>query len=391
MDEITKTLLTIGGVMLLGLATDALGRLTALPRVTLLMLFGLLIGREGLDWLPAHSHEWFPLVVDMALLMVGFLLGGKLVVSGSWRDGKAVVVISLAVVLGTLLVMGVGLALFSHGWLVAAILAAVATATDPAATMDVLDELKARGPFSKLLTNVVAIDDAWGLVVFSLTVAVAAGVTGTSSAADIILHGLWELAGSIGLGVMLGVPMAYLTGRIRRGQPTLAEALGLVFLCGGLALWLDVSFLLAAMVMGAVVANLARHHQHAFHEIRHIEWPFMILFFVLAGANLDLSALWAVGGLTAAYIALRMAGRLLGGVLGSALLGRQDVAGHWVGMALMPQAGVALGMALVAAQQFPQVGDSILPVVVGGTVFFELFGPLLTRLAVRRSGEGEPR
>jgi len=161
----------------------------------------------------------------------------------------------------------------------------------------------------------------------------------------------------------------------------------MVFLCGGLALLLEVSFILAAMVMGAVVTNLARHHKRSFHEIEGIEWPFLILFFVLAGASLDIDALWLAGGGLAGYVILRVLGRLLGAWLGGALCKDDPAQRWWMGLAMLPQAGVALGMALVAAQRLPTLADVIIPVVVGATVIFELVGPVFTRLALHRVGE----
>ena len=141
--------------------------------------------------------------------------------------------------------------------------------------------------------------------------------------------------------------MAYLTGRVRPGEPTLAETLGVVFLCGGLAIFFGVSFLLAAMVMGTIVANLATHHDRPFHAIEGIEWPFMILFFVLAGASLELETL-QLGTIGTAYVTLRVMGRLLGGWLGGTLARAPCKLRRGIGAALMPQAGVAVGMALVA-------------------------------------------
>ena len=179
--------------------------------------------------------------------------------------------------------------------------------------------------------------------------------------------------------------MSYLTGRIEPGEPSLYEALGLVFLCGGIALLLNVSFLLASMTMGAVVANLAHHHTRPFHAIEGIEWPFMILFFVLAGASLEARTLALAAGLLTAYVALRVAGRLVGGWIGGGLPPADPLTRRWMGLALLPQAGVALGMALVAAQQLPEVGEVILPVVVAATVFFEISGPIATRVALRRA------
>ncbi len=387
MDELSKTLLTLGGVMLLGMATDYLGRHTALPRVTLLLLFGVIIGPTALDLLPEFSRLWFPVIADMALLMVGFLLGGRLVTSFTRHNGRQVLGVSLAVVVITSVVVAAGLLVLGASLMIALLLAAIATATAPAATADVVHELKADGPFSRVLLGIVAIDDAWGLIVFSFCLAAATSLSGGGDALTVLLHGLWELGGALLLGLLLGVPMAYLTGRIRGGEPTLAEALGLVFLCGGLALWMEVSFLLAAMVMGGTVAKLAKHHQRPFHEIQHIEWPFMILFFVLAGAALNVEALMAVGMIGGGYIVLRTVSRLGGAWLGGLFTHSNKIERRWMGLALMPQAGVALGMALVATQRIPELADTLLPIVISATVFFELVGPVLTRLALKRAGE----
>ena len=387
MDELSKTLLTLGSLMLLGMATDYLGRRTALPRVTLLLLFGVIIGPSVLDLLPEFSRLWFPVIADMALLMVGFLLGERLAVSFLRENGRKVLGVSLAVVLTTTAVVAGGLLAVGVSLMMALLLAAIATATAPAATTDVVHELRADGPFSRMLLGIVAVDDAWGLIVFSFCLAAATALSGGGGAATVIWHGLWELGGAVLLGLALGVPMAYLTGRIRGGEPTLAEALGMVFFCGGLALWLEVSFLLAAMVMGGTVANLAKHHQRPFHEIQHIEWPFMILFFVLAGAALNVEALLGLGVIGASYILLRTLSRIAGAWIGGAFTRSGQLERHWMGLALMPQAGVAMGMALVATQRIPELADTLLPIIISATVFFELIGPVLTRIALKRAGE----
>jgi Kef-type K+ transport system membrane component KefB len=156
----------------------------------------------------------------------------------------------------------------------------------------------------------------------------------------------------------------------------------------------DVSFLIAGMTAGAIVANLARHQDRAFHEIEHIQWPFMILFFVLAGASLNVEALAGAGLVGAAFLVLRAASRLAGGWLGGALAGAPPAHRRWYGAALLPQAGVAVGMALVAAREFPAHGDLILTLTIGTTVAFELVGPFATMWAIRRvappdaTGEG---
>jgi Kef-type K+ transport system membrane component KefB len=160
-----------------------------------------------------------------------------------------------------------------------------------------------------------------------------------------------------------------------------------VFLCAGLALWLEVSFLLAGMTAGMIVANLAAHHNRPFHEIEHVEWPFMILFFVLAGASLEVEELRVVGPIGLAYILLRTLGRVLGGWLGGALADVPVLYRRWLGLALIPQAGVALGMALVGGQYFPDLAETLLAITIGSAIVFEIFGPILTLFAVRKVGE----
>ena len=346
---------------------------------------GLAIGPVGLDLLPAEREAWFPALADIALLMVGFLLGGEFSLEALRRRGRAVFLISLGVTLVTALAVGAGLLALGVSLPVALVLAAIAPATAPAACMDVVRESGAEGPFSRLVLGVVAVDDVWGLMLFSALLAWAGALAGVGGEGA-LAHGLWEIGGAVGLGVALGAPMAYATGRIRAGEPTRTEAVGMVLLCGGLALWLEVSFLLASVVMGAVVVNLARHHERPFHEIEHIEDPFLVMFFVFSGASLHLDALASIGWLSAAYVALRVAGRLAGGWLGSTAAGLDGPARRWMGPALLPQAGIALGLALVAAQRLPQL-EEVLPVIVLSTVVFELGGPLLTRWALQRVGE----
>ena len=141
------------------------------------------------------------------------------------------------------------------------------------------------------------------------------------------------------------------------------------------------------MVMGALVVNLARHHTRPFHEIELISAPFLILFFVLAGALVDLAALWAIGGIGLAYLAARTAGRVLGGWAGARPAGMSGRDGLLVGAALTPQAGVALGMALVAAAAMPDYAPTIMTLTVASTIFFELFGPIAARIALGALGE----
>jgi Kef-type K+ transport system membrane component KefB len=390
MDDKAKTLITVGVLLLLGLVTDAIGRRTRLPRVTLLLIFGFVIGPAGLDFLSPGEGKWLSVIADMALVMIGFLLGEKLTISSLRQHGRFVLWFSVSEVVGTALVVLVGLLLIGVQVDIALLLAAIATATAPAATTDVVHETKADGVFARTLLGIVAVDDAWGLIIFSIILTVTQVLSGQGSGIEPLLTGAWELGGALLLGIGLGIPMAYLTGRIQPGEPTLVEALGIVFLCGGIAIWLEVSFLLASMVLGSVVANLARHHMRPFHAIEGIEWPFMILFFVLAGASLHIEAAYQIRLAGLGYIILRVIGRLLGAWAGGTICHAEPLMRRWMGIALMPQAGVALGMALIASHRRPDLADMIFPVVIASTVLFEVIGPVLTRSALVHVCEASP-
>jgi Kef-type K+ transport system membrane component KefB len=387
MEETTKILLMLGALFFVGLLADLLGRKTPLPRVTLLLVIGFLIGPAVLDLLPDFSEAWFPILTEMALIMIGFLLGEEMTLALLRKRGRIVLSISIAEVLATAGFILIGLLMVGFSWEVAVLLAGVAPATDPAATVDVARELDAKGEFTDTLLGIVAIDDAWGLLMFSILLAVAEAVAGGAGAGQVLASGAWEVGGALILGVGLGIPLAYLTGRIRPGEPTQAEALGMVLLCGGLATWMHVSYILAAMVLGSMVANFASHHSRPFHAIEGIEWPFMILFFVLAGASLQVDSLIAAGLLGLSYITLRVIGRYAGGVIGGRISRAEISIQKWMGPALLPQAGVALGMALMATQRFPDLKDIIIPVVIGSTVIFEVIGPVVTRSILVKLGD----
>jgi Kef-type K+ transport system membrane component KefB len=387
MEETAKTLITLGILLLAGFLADAVGRRTMLPRVTLLVVFGFLIGPAGFGFLSPQDGKWYAIVTDMALVMIGFLLGEKLTLATFRLFGRLVLWFSIAEVLVTAMAVFAGLALVGTPVEAALFLAGIATSTDPAATTDVILETRSDGRFTATLTGIVAVDDAWGLIVFSFLFTLAQLIGGQDHLLGLLLSGAWEIGGAFIVGMALGVPMAFLTGRVRAGEPTLVEALGIVFLCGGIALRLHVSFLLAAMVLGCVVANLAKHHTRPFHAIENIEWPFMILFFVLAGASLHLGMLLKIGLIGSTFVIFRVAGRYLGAWLGGRMSGAEPSFQRWMGMALLPQAGVALGMALLAAQKRPELAEMILTVVVASTVLFEVVGPVLTRIALARMGE----
>tara|TARA_B100000749_G_scaffold191258_1_gene148288 strand:- start:842 stop:1375 length:534 start_codon:yes stop_codon:yes gene_type:complete len=166
----------------------------------------------------------------------------------------------------------------------------------------------------------------------------------------------------------------------------LLESAGFVFVAAGIASFLGLSYLLTCMTLGIVVANRARHHVRPFRSIEGISEPFLALFFFMAGYQLEWAMLPTLGALGLAYVAARIAGRLAGGRFGGYLAGSEPHTRKRIGACLMPQAGVALGLALLATERLPEL-TYILPLVIGATVIFELVGPPLTLIQLRRAGE----
>lgn len=280
MVETSDILLTVGTILLLGLFISGLAERTALPRVTLLLLFGILIGPHGLNLIPEFFVLRFDMVADMTLLMVGFLLGGKLTRESFANAAVSILLISLMAALLALLLVTVLLVLAGVSLPLAILLGCIASATAPAAILDVVEQTNPNSHFSRLLLAIVAVDDIWALLLFGVGMAVAGQMEGSSEVA-FVHAAVVEIFGSVLLGLALGGPAAILTGRIKPGEPMLVEALGVVTVCGGLAMYFGFSYLIAAMVMGSMIANLAKHHDYPFHAIEGTEGLFMLVFFVL--------------------------------------------------------------------------------------------------------------
>lgn len=385
MPQIAEFLIAIGSILLLSLATDFLGKRTFLPRVTLLLIFGIIVGDEVLGVIPLNVTSRFEIITDISLLMIGFLLGGKLTLNSFKYDSRQIIWISLSAALGTTLLVTIALITMGISTEIAILLGCISAATAPAATFETVQESNNNNKFSKLLLAIVAIDDAWALILFSLGLAFISIINGGQDSSTHLIHASYDIFGALLIGGLIGVPAAILTGRVKPGQPMLTEALGLVFICGGISLWLDVSFLISAMTMGAIVTLLAKHHDYAFHEIENIERPFLVVFFILAGATLEVSMLAGLGLIGLVYILARISGKLVGAWIGARVSQSNIEVQHWMGAALMPQAGVAIGMALLIANKFPEYQQTILSIVISTTIFFELIGPIFTRMALKRT------
>lgn len=394
MNETAFFLILLGGLFLLSMLVSHVAQKLAIPRVTLLILAGIAIGPIGLNWVNGLEKTWFPTISSITLLIIGYLLGSKMTKEYILKHGKSVSIVAMVMTLVTFIVVLLGLVLLKFPVPLAAILAAIAVATDPTATIDVVenDNAPSNVEFKNLIRGVVALDDVLGLILFSLVIAILTSFSPStqpdSSLISTLGHLSYDTFGSILLGSVLGAGLTYLLNHKPHRRPVIVESFGLILLCGGIAIYLQMSYLLAAMAMGFVVINFAHKVRPHLHEVEMVEQPFLIMFFVLAGASLQLDGITHASSLLLGYIGLRLLGRFVSGFVLKQKY-RKVKKPALLGLAFTSQAGVAMGMALVAGAQFPHYQNDILTVAISATVLFELTGPVLTNWCLRVNQNSE--
>lgn len=387
MDDAALTFLTLGALLIVALTADWLGRRTPVPRVSALLLLGVLAGPAALDLLPEAREQWEPVATDLALAMVGFLLGREFERDRVRQYGASLLLLAVVAGLVTSVVVAGGLLLLDVDTRVALALGGIAASTAPAATVVVVRDDDAQGPLTRTLLGVVALADALAIVLFTVLLSAGTVVAEGSAPWPLVGDAAQEILGALLLGLVIGGPAALITRHVREGEPTLLDAAGTVLLTVGFATWSDVSLVLTAITVGVVVTNVDRGDYRPFRAVERVEWPFLVVFFVLGGAALELEPLREELPLITAYVVLRSLGKVVGALAGSRAADEEPHVRRWLGATLLPQAGVGLGLALQLREGAPEVAESVVPVVVVSTVLFELVGPIATRVALRRGGE----
>ncbi len=364
-----------------------------LPNVTGYLVAGLLLGPSVLGILPEDVLGGLTVISDVSLGFIAFSIGNEFKLSYFKRVGAAPIII--ACMESLLAVLAVLLALLVAGQPLAfsLVLASIAAATAPAATIMVIKQYRAKGPVTETLLSVVAIDDATALILFSLcsTVAQVLG-TGAGFTAASVLKPLWEIGGAILVGGILGILFLIPLRYFKKSGNRLSLIFAFIFVGIGLAsasFWQGwtMSPLLLCMAMGAVVANLSPDVNHLMDLCDGVTPPMFMLFFVASGADLKLSVLPTVGLIGALYILFRVVGKVLGAALGGKMGKVEPTVQKHLGFALLPQAGVAIGLSLAAASAVPAYAPQIRAVILCATLVYELVGPAITKITLRHAGE----
>ena len=398
-------LVIIGAAVIAGSMGARLFQRLRIPQVVGYIVIGLLLGRSGLHFITLRHLDSLRPFSFVALGLIGFNIGGELRASIFRKYGRQFFVILFSEGMGAFLLV-TPLTTFAL-WLVlhdlpkalalGLLLGAISSATAPAATVDVLWEYKTRGMLTTTVLAIVALDDGLALILYAIASSVAFRLLGAHTGLlPSLLHTSWEIFGGVGLGLGAGFLLTLTLRKAGEYGRILCSILGTLVLVLGIAAWIRVDLILAAMAMGCTVANLLPHRsREAFSVVERFAPPIYVLFFVMVGARLQLHGLplWAWGVATA-YVVGRTAGKMLGAWLGATWTRAAESVRRYPGLCLFSQAGVAIGLALLAGMHLTQpvtdaftLGDMILMVVTVTTFLVQIIGPPCVKIAAQKAGE----
>ena len=387
-------LLALAIALAVGLLLNRGIRYIHLPNVTAYLVGGLLLG-PIFGVLDAGTTAGLSLVSDVALGFIAYAIGAEFKLSYLKSIGaKPLVITCLESLCASLFVF---LALFAMGQPLplCLTLAAIAAATAPAATLMVIRQYHADGPVCRMLLPVVAMDDATGLILYAVLSNLANAIDhaeATLTVYELLVAPLLQIIFSLAVGLAIGCLLSLAARFFHSRGNKLALTLTAVFLGVGVssARLLNLSSLLTCMMIGAAMVNLNPDSDAMLEQCDRFTPPLFMLFFVLSGASLDFSVLTTVGLVGVTYVLARVLGKVSGATLGAKIEKCEPNIVKYLGLTLIPQAGVAIGMARLAMEDLPEYGAVINAVVLAGTLIYELTGPIITKTALLKAGEIQP-
>ena len=383
-----NTFLNLGIMIFMGLIIGRLMKFIKLPNVTGYLLAGLLLGPSALGILSENFITEISIISDCALGFIAFSIGNEFKISYFKRVGATPIVIASLESLFAVVVVVAALMATGHDATFSLVLGSIAAATAPAATIMVIKQYKAKGPVSETLLSVVAIDDATALIIYSLSIALATAISGKgASVKELFLAPVIEIGGALVVGAILGFLFLIPLKHFKKDGNRMALIVGFIFVGLGLSQLAGFSSLLLCMAMGAVIANMSNDVGHIMKLCDKITPPIFMLFFVASGADLKLSVLPAVGAAGVIYIVFRVFGKMLGATLGAVISKADKNIKKYLGPALIPQAGVAIGLSLAASSVLPEQAKEIRTIILCGTLVYELVGPAIAKTCLKKAGE----
>ncbi len=401
-----QPILALGILLLCGFLGGRIANWIKFPRVTGYIAAGFLLSPSLFEIIPAqYIEDKFSAITDIALAIIAYSIGGSLRMSRIKLLGRSILWITITQALGAfaltfLLVSALGPFVIpsstsSYSFLefflpLALIIGALSAATAPGAILAIIREFRASGPLTTTLLGVVALDDVIAIILFAFAVALAGTLINPGEVLlyKIVFDVFVDIISSMLLGLVFGYCLTTFASWIKRKESFLIFALAHIVLCTGIADQLNLSFLLANMMIGFVVINRAKHNHRLLREVETIEEPIFILFFVLAGAHFNIQVINVAGPLALIIIVGRFSGKLIGTKIGANLAHSPPVIKKYLGYALLPKAGVTVGLVmLVQPILSPEVAEILINGILASVIINELLSPPLVKYAIIKAGE----
>ncbi len=389
MNELTS----IGLILLLALLAGHLVKVLKVPEVTGYILVGVALGPSLLGWLSQENLVALGVLSEVALGLILFSVGSVFEFSRFRRLGRQILLITLVESALAAVAVTAGVLWLGQPWPVAILLGVIATATAPASTLMVIRECDSAGPLTDNLLGIIAVNNLLCIMLFGLVAAVidiTVGLEGVSTLEALyrsIFWFLWQMIGSAALGYLVGLMLAAWSSQVTENGEILILLAGSILFCVGASRGLNLSPLVASLAVGATMANLAGRSRHLFDTLSNTDPPFYAIFFVIAGAELDVARIPAMGMLGLVYIVGRAGGKFVGAGIATWRLGLDSNVRNFLGFALQAQAGLAVALTLAVNSRYPQFAPVVTTVVLASAALFEMVGPTSTRFALVRAGE----
>lgn len=389
---------SLGLILLFALLAGHLVKFLRLPEVTGYILAGVMVGPSVLGWVSHENLAALSIFSEVALGLILFSIGSVFELSRIQSTGMGVLRVTLTESLVAAVSVCAVMLVFGQSWQASLLLGAIAMATAPASTLMVVRECNASGPLSDTLIGVIGLNNIFCLTAFLLVAAVldlTANLSGSGAVLRMLYESIyplfWQLIGSVALGFLVGLLLASWATKVVEHGEMIILLTGCVLLCVGVALLLQLSTLVASLAVGATMVNLSARSRSLFNALSRTDPPFYAIFFVIAGADLNLSLLGSLGILGIVYVVVRAAGKFFGAKIGARRAGLPAPVQRLLGFGLMSQAGLAIGLTLVINRRYPDFGPAVVTVVLAAVIVNEIIGPISARLAIDRSGESRPR
>ncbi len=383
-------LFKISIVLMVGVLGGKIARVFKLPNVTGYLVFGLFIGPSFINFIKEGDIQSFESINDLSLAVIAFSIGSEFLLNDLLKVGKTVFVIALTESLGAAsLVFSLMYFVLHQPLEFSLVIAGISAATAPAATMMVIKQYRAHGPLTKTVLPVVALDDAIGIIVFGVTLSIAKLSMGNieTNFLQMVIQPIMEIFGSLIFGIIIGIILALIAKKTSNREELLAIILAVIGCTVGITKMLNLSALLTCMMIGATLVNLVRNSNHVFSLTGKFIAPVYIIFFALAGASLDINILPTVGIIGVVYIFARAAGKMIGAWAGAVSMKADKAVAKYLGLTLLPQGGVAIGLAIIVSQEISIYSEKTTTIIMFSILIYEIIGPVLAKIAFQKAKE----